>query len=782
MRKATPWVTSLLFLTASALAAAPCNPSPTTLCLNSSRFQVDVSWRDSRDRTGVGQAVPITADTGYFWFFSQANIELVVKVLDARSVNGKYWVFFGALSSVQYDLKVTDTTNGASKTYHNPLGRFASVGDTQAFSPAAPVTSNEVVDVEGTLAPPDSMDSVQRFVDVATSLESIEAPAESAAFTPCADEGSSLFLAGCRFRLNVHWADSHGRHGSGHPVQLTNDTGYFWFFSDANVELMVKVLDARPVNGKFWVFFGALSNVEYAIDVIDTASGAIRSYSNVQGTFASVGDTSAFRGGYGVSLQEDTAYSVSGLITAAGGGSLSASAADGTVFTLQVPPEAVFQDQAITMTPVRASGTFPFAGGLSAGVNLEPAGLVLLGGATLSIHTPTPIARSQETPVAWNGAGEDFYLFPPDAGGGDLVLYILHFGGYGVARGNDAERATQIGREPIGDADLLAHRISPLLRAGRVAAQGASGFTLKAATDLERELIVAFDAWYQEKRQAMLETDGEPLVVIRLVEDVLDWRSRLENALKEPLDSVFVGRSSDMRLLFNRMFRLALGKIHARCSDDPLSAAVLQPIVTLMHREGVDVDLQSDVDIAVRCLTFKLKFESTITTGQFVGGKTVQITHKAFAEITLRTPHWPALTAGNGTIDFTIQSIDGLPGECSHQAVHGPGTFSALLVFTNLFGDGGAVKLDKLHYNIGTPYSDFIVTCKGITVHVRDLWFSMYYLLHDIEGIPEYPFIQGNWSMKAGKDPWATAQAPKPPRELPGVTETTKFTLIHTPE
>ena len=51
----------------------------------------------------------------------------------------------------------------------------------------------------------------------------------------------------------------------GRPVQLTNDTGYFWFFSDANVELMVKVLDARSDQRNFWVFFGALSNVEYTL-------------------------------------------------------------------------------------------------------------------------------------------------------------------------------------------------------------------------------------------------------------------------------------------------------------------------------------------------------------------------------------------------------------------------------------------------------------------------------------------------------------------------------------
>ena len=39
----------------------------------------------------------------------------------------------GALSDVEYDVLVTDTTTGQSKTYHNPAGTLASVADTKAF-------------------------------------------------------------------------------------------------------------------------------------------------------------------------------------------------------------------------------------------------------------------------------------------------------------------------------------------------------------------------------------------------------------------------------------------------------------------------------------------------------------------------------------------------------------------------------------------------------------------------------------------------------------------------
>ena len=56
----------------------------------------------------------------------------------------------------------------------------------------------------------------------------------------------------------------------------------------------MKVLDGRLVNGHFWVFYGALSDVHYMVNVTDTQTGVTVSYENPQGTLASVADTNAF--------------------------------------------------------------------------------------------------------------------------------------------------------------------------------------------------------------------------------------------------------------------------------------------------------------------------------------------------------------------------------------------------------------------------------------------------------------------------------------------------------
>lgn len=505
-----------------------CIGDATHLCLANDRFRIAVDWQvASQGLAGEGKAVELTGDTGYFWFFNAANVELVLKVLDGRGVNGSWWVFYGALSDVAYTITVTDTSNGAEKTYTNPRGNLASVADvtalpgggagliaqTGAFSlttgqpadadelaelsellgasiaaegglaaavdlasqvgnsaagqvapiaygrvdraaAAPPRASNEpafvpatsgngspvgsTYEIEAMLAEditgdglgelfhtcPGSGDYVVTFNASAENLPAYSCaqnttPRVTETFTDHGDgtatvairvastngsdlfpgglvsgstpvngaglrigfftgsdpldwtpehrvlaasldlraNGSSVFtggapntldvaaffgapdpwdgnfgiyyanragdgideilldltvehgepppppacvadathlcLAGDRFRVSVAWRTPQGATGAGRAVELTADTGYFWFFQATNVELVLKILDGRPVNDFWWVFYGALSNVQYTITVEDTASGQIKTYSNPQGTLASVGDVRA---------------------------------------------------------------------------------------------------------------------------------------------------------------------------------------------------------------------------------------------------------------------------------------------------------------------------------------------------------------------------------------------------------------------------------------------------------------------------------------------------------
>ena len=116
-------------------ASGPCLLGPQALCLSGGRFKVEATWKTKDGTTGAGHASQLTADTGYFWFFDSSNVELVVKVLDACSLNQRFWVFASGLTDVEVTLRVTDTATGAVATYTNPQGTaFLPIHDTEAFA------------------------------------------------------------------------------------------------------------------------------------------------------------------------------------------------------------------------------------------------------------------------------------------------------------------------------------------------------------------------------------------------------------------------------------------------------------------------------------------------------------------------------------------------------------------------------------------------------------------------------------------------------------------------
>ena len=284
----------------TALPPAPCAVDDVTLCLAGNRFEVKVSWRDFDGNTGEGQAVSLTSDTGYFWFFDAANVEIVLKVLDARAINDFFWVFYGALSNVEYTITVHDTVTGLGKTYFNPANRFASAGDTSALPGSARVEADNLL----TTALPGSAATAltEQAVEELLASDGVvgepwheESPASAGA--ACTAGANTLCLTQSRFAVTIAWKDFDGNTGQGNAQPLSSDTGYFWFFDPANVEVVVKVLDARSINGQFWVFYGALSNVEFTLTVTDTVTGTSKIYFNPLDTFASVGDTSALPGG-----------------------------------------------------------------------------------------------------------------------------------------------------------------------------------------------------------------------------------------------------------------------------------------------------------------------------------------------------------------------------------------------------------------------------------------------------------------------------------------------------
>jgi hypothetical protein len=112
-------------------AAGTCRSGPSTLCLLQGRFAVEVDWRNQANNTsGQGGAAALSNVTGTFTFGDRSNVELMVKMLN---FGDRVALFWGALSDLEYTLKVTDTETGQAKTYRSTAGRLCGGLDINAF-------------------------------------------------------------------------------------------------------------------------------------------------------------------------------------------------------------------------------------------------------------------------------------------------------------------------------------------------------------------------------------------------------------------------------------------------------------------------------------------------------------------------------------------------------------------------------------------------------------------------------------------------------------------------
>jgi len=119
------------------------------------------------------------------------------------------------------------------------------------------------------------------------------------------------------------------------------------------------------------------------------------------------------------------------------GGTLEATASDGTAYRLDIPEYALSEPTPITMTPVGAVDELGLSGGLAGAVHLQPSGLALAVPATLTISTATSApadTRLVGFDIADEGATTD--LVPAAAGeDGQIRVAVHHFSAPGAAYG-----------------------------------------------------------------------------------------------------------------------------------------------------------------------------------------------------------------------------------------------------------------------------------------------------------------------------------------------------------
>ena len=271
------WCGTVVLIAVAALGAAlgspssdeACSPDAETLCLHDGRYEVRATWRTAADDSGSAVVVPKgTRDSGLFRFFDEDNWEMLIKVLDGCAVNGHHWVYGASTTDLGYEIRVTDTTTGDFEDYRNEPGQPApAITDGKAFPKACGVGASASVAV------PDSRRQGMPGVELApVSLADASA-------SGCTASAASLCLADGRFEVAVDWSTAGGGEGPAKVVPGgTNNSGLFYFFDPDNWEMLIKVLDGCAINGHYWVYSAAATDLGLDITVTDTATGAIWNY------------------------------------------------------------------------------------------------------------------------------------------------------------------------------------------------------------------------------------------------------------------------------------------------------------------------------------------------------------------------------------------------------------------------------------------------------------------------------------------------------------------------
>ena len=246
-------------------ANGACEPDAETLCLHDGRYELQADWQTRDGKSGAAKVVPkATRDSGLFRFFDADNWEVLIKVLDGCAVNGHHWVYGASTTDLGYEIRVRDTVTDVAKVYRNEPGQPApAITDDKAFPGACGAGASSP------LAFPDWRLRGTPGEELAP--VSLVGGSESG----CVTSGTSLCLADSRFEVKVDWSTAGGGEGAASTVPGgTNNSGLFYFFEPNNWEMLIKVLDGCAINGHYWVYSAAATDLGLDIAVTDTATGA----------------------------------------------------------------------------------------------------------------------------------------------------------------------------------------------------------------------------------------------------------------------------------------------------------------------------------------------------------------------------------------------------------------------------------------------------------------------------------------------------------------------------
>jgi len=190
------------------------------------------------------------------------------------------------------------------------------------------------------------------------------------------------------------------------------------------------------------------------------------------------------------------------------GGSVQATGADGTVYTLTIPPDALLSDTTITMTPITGVSGLDASSDRILGVQLEPDGLRFFSFATLTFSPPEGV-NHQAFAFSNHGTGAELYRGPLTPDPNVLELKLLHFSGEfavlvpGPVEGSFVAAPTQ-GLSPTDWEDWAQAKIADVFQDERDRLARGEGIDAERAEKLQAVLQEYWDKGVEPTRKAMM--------------------------------------------------------------------------------------------------------------------------------------------------------------------------------------------------------------------------------------------------------------------------------------
>jgi PKD repeat protein len=227
-------------------------------------FDITLSAKDPR--TGAAGQGQVIAQNDIYGIFSipaitgnAGNPEVIVKMVDATGIGQNYWVFYGALTDLNYTLAVKEVGTGTTKEYTDAkvgttvCGKF----DTSGFGSSLVAEPADWSAMQASQAPSDGPEDTLRLITAHP------------------------------FDITLSAHDP--RTGTDGDGQLIAHNDIYGIFSipaitgnASNPEVIVKMVDASGIGQNYWVFYAALTDLNYTLAVKESATGRTKSYNDAK--------------------------------------------------------------------------------------------------------------------------------------------------------------------------------------------------------------------------------------------------------------------------------------------------------------------------------------------------------------------------------------------------------------------------------------------------------------------------------------------------------------------